>query len=156
MLQLRTHYLPAPPSSEAAKPDSSPTRYYIQSQNDLYQVRRHDSKDISPQEPQLANLSIQVNQFIRFIWPFPTFFIWAWQIWATVFCLLGALAFWPLSALEEAGVVGSGARSSEGASQKAGHLVNGMSGNSSGKDHGLVEAPKGSGHYITAPAVQQR
>jgi hypothetical protein len=56
-------------------------KYYIASQNDLYQV----------------------DQFVKFIPFFPgsTLLVWAWQLCATAFCLLGALALWPISAVEQ-------------------------------------------------------
>ncbi|KAF2115230.1 hypothetical protein BDV96DRAFT_599597 [Lophiotrema nucula] len=54
--------------------------YYIDSQNDLYQV----------------------DQFVRFIAPgFGKILVWMWQFWATFFCLLGAATLWPISLVEE-------------------------------------------------------
>lgn len=57
-------------------------KYYITSQNDLYQV----------------------DEFIKFFtWPFGFLFVLAWQFFATVVCLGAALAFWPISWAEEHG-----------------------------------------------------
>ena len=57
-------------------------KFYIASQNDLYQV----------------------DQFVKFIPFFPgsTLLVWAWQFLATGFCFLGALALWPMSLAEQA------------------------------------------------------
>ena len=54
-------------------------KYYIESQNDLYQV----------------------DQFIKFVFPGGWLLVWLWQFWATAFCLLGAVALWPVSFVEE-------------------------------------------------------
>lgn len=57
-------------------------KYYIVSQNDLYQV----------------------NEFVKFFtWPFGFLFVLAWQFAATLVCLGAALAFWPISWAEEHG-----------------------------------------------------
>lgn len=55
--------------------------YFIQSQNDLYQV----------------------NEWIKFVSQFGvlSLFIFIWQLVATGFCVLGAFAFWPVSWLEQ-------------------------------------------------------
>ncbi|KAJ9664874.1 hypothetical protein H2201_005095 [Coniosporium apollinis] len=58
---------------------SKTNRYYISSQNDLYQV----------------------DQFVRFFWPGGVLVVWAWQIWATVFSVLGALLLAPVTWFEE-------------------------------------------------------
>lgn len=54
-------------------------RYYIESQNDLYQV----------------------DQFVKFVAPGGWVLVWLWQFWATVFCVLGTVALWPVSVVEE-------------------------------------------------------
>ncbi|ORY04295.1 hypothetical protein BCR34DRAFT_627114 [Clohesyomyces aquaticus] len=54
-------------------------KYYIESQNDLYQV----------------------DQFVKFVAPGSWVLVWLWQFWATFFCLLGAAALWPVSVVEE-------------------------------------------------------
>ncbi|OCK80022.1 hypothetical protein K432DRAFT_382570 [Lepidopterella palustris CBS 459.81] len=54
-------------------------KYYIESQNDLYQV----------------------DQFVRFVWPGGWILVWIWQFMAMLFCLAGALVFWPISVVEE-------------------------------------------------------
>ncbi|KAK5294413.1 hypothetical protein LTR16_001336 [Cryomyces antarcticus] len=60
--------------------DKSSQRYFIASQNDLYQV----------------------NQFLRFVAPFGAdLLVWLWQVWATFFCLLGTLLMWPITLIEE-------------------------------------------------------
>lgn len=67
-------------------------RYYIASQNDLYQV----------------------DQFVRFFAPGGWILVQMWQFWATFFCLLGAIALWPISFAEEfkanGGKMGNGVR----------------------------------------------
>ncbi|CAI6335219.1 unnamed protein product [Periconia digitata] len=60
-------------------------KYYIASQNDLYQV----------------------NEFFRFLFPFGWVLVWVWQVCATLFCLLGALVLAPVSWIEEKGWEGS-------------------------------------------------
>jgi len=66
-----------------AHPDlisTGPTKFHITSQNDLY----------AP------------DQFLRFLFSgFSDWFVWGWQAMATLFCLLGALAFAPVSWWEE-------------------------------------------------------
>ena len=65
----------------------SNNKYYIASQNDLYQV----------------------NQFVKFFtWPIGFLIVLAWQFLATLVCLGAAVTFWPISWIEE-----SGARTSE-------------------------------------------
>ncbi|PVH97282.1 hypothetical protein DM02DRAFT_473173, partial [Periconia macrospinosa] len=54
-------------------------KYYIDSQNDLYQV----------------------DEFIKFVLPPGWMLVWAWQFWSTLFCLLGAVALTPITWLEE-------------------------------------------------------
>lgn len=54
-------------------------KYYIQKQDDLYQV----------------------DQWIRFIAPGGWVLIWIWQAWATLFCLLGTWLLWPVTWVEE-------------------------------------------------------
>lgn len=54
-------------------------KYYIQSQNDLYQV----------------------NEILRFIFLGGSSILWLLQIIATVFCVLGALILWPQTWVEE-------------------------------------------------------
>lgn len=54
-------------------------KYYIDSQNDLYQV----------------------DEFIKFVAPPGWILVWLWQFWSTFFCLLGAVALWPVSLIEE-------------------------------------------------------
>jgi len=90
-------------------------KYYIQSQDDLYQV----------------------NEWVRFIWPGGPLLVWLWQTFATLFCLLGAVFFLPVSWFEE---TGEGRREISGERKKA----------------SLVEDPKNIGRLITAPVVLQR
>jgi hypothetical protein len=54
-------------------------KYYIQSQDDLYQV----------------------DQFVRFVLPPGWILIWIWHYWATFFCVVGTFVLWPISALEQ-------------------------------------------------------
>ncbi|KAH7118851.1 hypothetical protein B0J11DRAFT_78175 [Dendryphion nanum] len=54
-------------------------KYYIESQNDLYQV----------------------DQFVRFVWLGGWILVRMWQFCATFFCLLGAIILWPVSIVEE-------------------------------------------------------
>lgn len=54
-------------------------KYYIQSQNDLYQT----------------------DQFVKFLIPPSWIFVWLWQFWATFFCFLGAAALWPITYAEQ-------------------------------------------------------
>jgi hypothetical protein len=54
-------------------------KYYISSQNDLYQV----------------------DEWVKFLIPFGWIFVWLWHFWATFFCLLGTIALWPVSLVEE-------------------------------------------------------
>jgi len=66
-------------------------RYYIQSQNDLYQV----------------------NEWIKFISQFGvlSLFVLTWQLVATGFCVLGAAVMWPVSWVEQNVVGGNHERS---------------------------------------------
>jgi len=57
----------------------SDNKYYIQSQNDLYQV----------------------DEFIKFVMPPGWILVWAWQFWSTFFCLLGAAMLWPITLIEQ-------------------------------------------------------
>ena len=55
-------------------------KYYIKSQNDLYQT----------------------DQFVKFVLPYGgPILVWLWQTIATLSCVLLALLFWPLTAFEE-------------------------------------------------------
>ncbi|KAJ4303293.1 hypothetical protein N0V90_002186 [Kalmusia sp. IMI 367209] len=54
-------------------------KYYIQSQNDLYQT----------------------DEFVKFLIPPSWIIVWLWQFWATAFCLLGAAALWPITWAEQ-------------------------------------------------------
>lgn len=54
-------------------------KYYIESQNDLYQV----------------------DQSVKFISPGRWVLVWIWQMVATLFCLAGAVALWPIAMVEE-------------------------------------------------------
>jgi hypothetical protein len=54
-------------------------KYYIKSQDDLYQV----------------------DQWIRFIAPGGWLLVRLWQFWASFFCILGAIALHPITLLEE-------------------------------------------------------
>ncbi|KAF2739418.1 hypothetical protein EJ04DRAFT_484221 [Polyplosphaeria fusca] len=71
-------------------------KYYITSQNDLYQV----------------------DQFVKFVAPGGWVLVWLWQFWATLFCLLGAVALWPVSVVEEwvgrKGELGTGRNGADG------------------------------------------
>ncbi|KAF2088554.1 hypothetical protein K490DRAFT_64602 [Saccharata proteae CBS 121410] len=78
VLSLRRSSHP-PPNPTAPKNGTHKTRYYIASQNDLYQT----------------------SEFIRFLCPPGFLFVWVWQFWATLFCLLGAVLLWPVTAFEE-------------------------------------------------------
>lgn len=56
------------------------SRYFIRSQEDLYQV----------------------NEFLKFIAPWGASFVWfGWQLFATILCALGVLLFWPVTTLHE-------------------------------------------------------
>jgi len=59
--------------------DKKTQKYFIQSQNDLYQV----------------------NEFVRFFWFGGFIFVGIWQLFATLFCLVGAVLLWPQTWLEE-------------------------------------------------------
>lgn len=59
--------------------DKESDKYYISSQDDLYQV----------------------NQFVRFIWLGGWLVLWLCQITATFFCLIGAILLWPQTWVEE-------------------------------------------------------
>jgi hypothetical protein len=54
-------------------------KYYIASQNDLYQV----------------------DEFVKFVLPPGWILVWLWQFWATFFCLLGAFALQPVTWVEQ-------------------------------------------------------
>ncbi|KAI9711840.1 MAG: hypothetical protein M1820_001985 [Bogoriella megaspora] len=61
-------------------PGTNEGRWLIQSQNDLYQT----------------------DQFVRFVIPVVgPLFVWVWQAFATVVCVLCAVVFWPVTILEE-------------------------------------------------------
>ena len=62
--------------------DKLSEKYYIASQNDLYQV----------------------DQFTKFVAPGGFVFVFFWQIVATLVCLFAAVVFWPISWIEEHGV----------------------------------------------------
>ncbi|KAF1983506.1 hypothetical protein K402DRAFT_309050, partial [Aulographum hederae CBS 113979] len=59
--------------------DKRDDRYYITSQNDLYQV----------------------DQFVRFFLFGGWLLVWLWQFVATAFCVVGAVVGWPVSWVEE-------------------------------------------------------
>ncbi|KAK7180930.1 hypothetical protein DPSP01_000602 [Paraphaeosphaeria sporulosa] len=61
------------------KQNRDDNKYYIQSQNDLYQT----------------------DEFVKFVIPPSWIFVWLWQFWATFFCFLGAVALWPISYAEQ-------------------------------------------------------
>ena len=61
------------------KHNRSDEKYYIQSQNDLYQT----------------------DEFVKFLIPPSWILVWLWQFWATFFCALGATALWPITYAEE-------------------------------------------------------
>ena len=61
------------------KHDQREGKYYIDGQNDLYQV----------------------DQFVRFVWLGGWILVRIWQVVATGFCVLGAVVLWPVSVLEE-------------------------------------------------------
>lgn len=65
--------------------DGDDGKYYIASQNDLYQA----------------------DEWIRFIAPGGWVLVHLWQFWATFFCLLGAVLLRPISLLEERWGMGS-------------------------------------------------
>ena len=54
-------------------------KYYIQSQNDLYQV----------------------DELAKFAFPQAWILVWVFQFWATIFCVTGAVLLWPVSAVEQ-------------------------------------------------------
>ena len=65
-----------------SKPNGEPgKKYYIQSQNDLYQT----------------------SEWIKFVVPFGigVTFTMMWQFFATILCVMGAIAGWPLTWVEE-------------------------------------------------------
>ena len=64
-----------------AQKHASPTTYLIQSQNDLYQV----------------------NEFVKFASQFGilSVLVYAWQLLATLFCVIGAGLLWPVSWVEQ-------------------------------------------------------
>ena len=71
--------------------NNAPTTYLIQSQNDLYQV----------------------NEFVKFTSQFGilSVLVYAWQLLATLLCVLGAGLFWPVSWVELIVVGGNEERS---------------------------------------------
>ncbi|KAF2639954.1 hypothetical protein P280DRAFT_469696 [Massarina eburnea CBS 473.64] len=54
-------------------------KYYIASQNDLYQV----------------------DEFVKFVMPPGWILVWLWHFWATFFCLLGAFVLQPITWVEQ-------------------------------------------------------
>ena len=76
---------PSPSSPYAVEPveyKPSTTRYYIQSQNDLYQT----------------------SEWIKFLLPWldvGTIAVVLWQLIATFFCVIGAMVGWPITWIEE-------------------------------------------------------
>ena len=62
-------------------PSTTKYKYYIRSQNDLYQV----------------------SEFVRFLFPGGLLFVLIWQELATLVCMLGATLGWPVSWWEEYG-----------------------------------------------------
>ncbi|KAL1597308.1 hypothetical protein SLS60_008892 [Paraconiothyrium brasiliense] len=78
-------------------------KYYIQSQNDLYQT----------------------DEFVKFVLPPSWILVWLWQFWATFFCFLGAFALWPISYAEQW-------IWDEGESRKSRNKVEGRKGQSAG------------------------
>lgn len=59
--------------------NSDDGKYYIYQQNDLYQT----------------------DEFVKFVIPPSWILVWFWQFWSTFFCLLGAVALWPVSYAEQ-------------------------------------------------------
>jgi hypothetical protein len=59
--------------------DKKTDKYLIESQNDLYQV----------------------NEFVKFFWFGGWLLLWVWQIFATLFCVLGAAIGVPVTWAEE-------------------------------------------------------
>ncbi|KAF2711782.1 hypothetical protein K504DRAFT_403144 [Pleomassaria siparia CBS 279.74] len=59
--------------------NESDQKYYIDNQNDLYQV----------------------DQFVKFLAPGGWMLVWLWQFWATALCVLGVAALWPISFFEQ-------------------------------------------------------
>ena len=58
---------------------TSTKKYYIRSQNDLYQI----------------------NEIVRYFWVGGFLVVWVWQFFATLVCLLAATLFWPVTWFEE-------------------------------------------------------
>lgn len=60
---------------------SAAQKYYIKSQEDLYQT----------------------NEFVKFVlpWGIGETVVWLWQVVATLACVLGAMLFWPLTWVRE-------------------------------------------------------
>lgn len=75
----------------APQENTSPATYLIKSQNDLYQV----------------------NEFVKFASPFGLLsgVVYAWQLLATLLCVVGAGVFWPVSWVEQNVVGGNEQRS---------------------------------------------
>lgn len=59
--------------------DKIKEKYYIQSQNDLYQT----------------------DEFVRFVIPGGSLLVWLWQVMAAFGCYLLASIFWPITYIEE-------------------------------------------------------
>jgi hypothetical protein len=85
--------------------DEQDGKYYIASQNDLYQV----------------------DQWIRFVAPGGWVLVHLWHYWATFFCLLGAIVLRPISLLEERWGMGSSGEVEWDRKKRMGHR-DGMSG----------------------------
>jgi hypothetical protein len=85
--------------------DEQDGKYYIASQNDLYQV----------------------DQWIRFVAPGGWVLVHLWHYWAMFFCLLGAIVLRPISLLEERWGMGSSGEVEWDRKKRMGHR-DGMSG----------------------------
>ena len=75
------HLTPVTSYSPASFSESEHTRYWIQAQNDLYQV----------------NEIFKLFSLLRILWTG----LWLWQVFATFACVLGQWIFWPISRWEE-------------------------------------------------------
>jgi hypothetical protein len=67
---------------KASQRTDSRTKYFITSQNDLYQT----------------------SEFVKFVFPWfglGTFGVMLWQFIGTLFCIMGTVLGWPISSLEE-------------------------------------------------------
>ena len=78
-------------------------KYYIYQQNDLYQT----------------------DEFVKFVIPPSWILVWLWQFWSTFFCLLGAVALWPVSYAEQWIWEENKSRKSWGGGRDAGEGENG-------------------------------